>query len=113
MGRIGRKMLARLATLLGLALVLLTYGEFRRTPIFVGDECVSSDSLIAPADLLRFAAVYAAFIVLPGHVVATAANRRSARLARIMLAIPCSYSLVTVYGLISVLLHIPFTASAY
>ncbi len=74
---------------------------------------MSSDSLIAPADLLRFAAVYAAFIVLPGHVVATAANRRSARLARIMLAIPCSYSLVTVYGLISVLLHIPFTASAY
>ncbi len=69
--------------------------------------------LIAPLDLTRFAAIFLLLVILPGYVLATAARPCAPRIERLAFALPCALSVITVYGLLTSLLHFPFTSSRY
>ncbi len=69
--------------------------------------------LIAPLDLTRFAAVFLLLVILPGYVLATAARPRTSHIERLAFALPCALSVITAYGLLTALLHLPFTPIGY
>jgi len=74
---------------------------------------VDGAGLIAPLDLTRFAAIFLLLIILPGYVLATAARPRAPRVERLAFALPCALSVITVYGLLTALLRLPFTPTGY
>src|SRR5579885_3229274 len=76
-------------------------------------DILSSDSLIAPLDALRFILAYAVLLLLPGYSMAALLRPRSTRLERLALATPCAYSLVAVSGLVTALLHLSYGAAQY
>ncbi len=69
--------------------------------------------LIAPLELARFAAAYLLLAILPGYALATLARPRTPRVERLALALPCALSVVTLYGLATALLRLPFTTVGY
>lgn len=69
--------------------------------------------LIALSDLTRFSLAYLALVVAPGYALATSTRPRADRLTRVALAIPCSLSVVALYGLATALLRLPFTLTGY
>jgi len=74
---------------------------------------VDGAGLIAPLDLTRFAAVFLLLVILPGYVLATAARAGAPRVERLAFALPCALSVITVYGLLTALLQLPFTSTGY
>src|SRR5262245_29202167 len=76
-------------------------------------DILSSDSLIAPLDALRFILAYAILLLLPGYFMAALLRPRSPRLERLALATPCAYALVAVSGLVTALLHLSYGATQY
>lgn len=76
-------------------------------------DILSSDSLIAPLDALRFILAYAILLLVPGYSMAALLRPRSTRLERLSLATPCAYSLVAISGLVTALLHLSYGAAQY
>ncbi len=74
---------------------------------------LSSASLFYLPDILSFAAAYLALMGVPGYAVAVLARPRAPRTQHIAVAIPCAYALVTVSGLATAVLHLPYSLSAY
>lgn len=74
---------------------------------------LSSTSLFYLPDILSFAAAYLALMGVPGYAVAVLARPRAPRTQHLALAIPCAYALVTVSGLATAVLHLPYSLSAY
>jgi len=69
--------------------------------------------LIAPLELIRFAAAYLLLAILPGYALATLARPRAPRIERLAFALPCALSVVALYGLTTALLRLPFTTAGY
>ncbi len=77
------------------------------------DGLLGGYSLVAPLDLLRFGLAYLVTVVMPGYAVATLVRPCGSRLERAALAIPCSYSLVAVSGLITAVLGLGYGLPTY
>jgi len=74
---------------------------------------LSSASLFYLPDVLSFAAAYLALMVVPGYAMAVLARPRAPRAEHLALAIPCAYALVTVSGLATAVLRLPYSLPAY
>src|SRR5438874_4047148 len=72
-----------------------------------------NESLMAPLDVGRFTLAYLAIALVPGYAMAALARPRSDWIERLALAIPCAFALVTITGLATALLHLPFGLPAY
>lgn len=88
-----------------------TWAPVERGDVVFGG--LTTDSLIAPLDLVRFTLAYALLVFVPGYALATLLRSMSPRSERAALAIPCGYTLVAITGLATALLKLPFNLLSY
>lgn len=74
---------------------------------------LSSDTLIFLPDVARFALAYLVCVIVPGYALATLARPGAPRSELLAFAVPCAYGLVTVSGLATALLRLPYGLQAY
>jgi len=70
-------------------------------------------SLIASFELIRFALAYLVLAVAPGYGLAALLRPHGPRVERVAFAVPCAYAIVTVCGLTTALLRLPFDLWTY
>ncbi len=70
-------------------------------------------SLIASFELVRFALAYLILAVVPGYGLAALLRPHGPRVERVAFAVPCAYAIVTVCGLTTALLRLPFDLWTY
>lgn len=74
---------------------------------------LSSNSLFFIGDVARFALAYIVLVVVPGAAIAILARPKAPHSELLAFAVPCGYGLVTVSGLATALLHLPYGLPAY
>jgi len=70
-------------------------------------------SLIASFELVRFALAYLILALVPGYGLAALLRPHGPRVERVAFAVPCAYAIVTVCGLATALLRLPFDLWTY
>jgi len=84
----------------------------RRVKAIVGLVSTGA-SLIASFELVRFALAYLILAVVPGYGLAALLRPHGPRVERVAFAVPCAYAIVTVCGLTTALLRLPFDLWTY